>query len=80
MDGVVLVVAPPEVQLRRLMARGGLDEAAARARIAAQLPLDEKRRFATWIVDNGGALEDTRRQVDLVLASMRSLDVASAPT
>jgi len=72
MHGVVLVVAPPEVQRARLMARDGLSAEAADARIAAQLPLDEKRRHATWIIDNGGSLEDTRRQVAAVLAEMRA--------
>jgi len=72
MDGVVLVVAPAAVQLERLRARNGLDEGQARARIAAQMPLDEKRAYATWIIDNGDTLDDTRRQVDQTLADMRA--------
>lgn len=72
MDGVVLVVAPLAVQLQRLCARNGLDEGQARARIAAQMPLDEKRAYATWIIDNGDTLDDTRRQVDRALADMRA--------
>ncbi|MBK7858647.1 MAG: dephospho-CoA kinase [Archangiaceae bacterium] len=63
MNGVLLVVAPPEVQLQRLMQRNGLSRDEALARIASQLPLDEKRRYATWVVDNGGSLEATRAQV-----------------
>ncbi len=72
MDGVVLVVAPPEVQLERLMARDGLVRAKAEARIAAQLPLDEKRQHATWVIDNGGSLEETQRQVEAVLGELRA--------
>jgi len=64
MEATILVAAPPEVQLRRLMARDGYDEASARARIAAQLSLDEKRKRATWVIENGGSLEETRAQVD----------------
>ncbi len=64
LDGVIVVSCSPAEQLRRLMARDGLDEAAARARIAAQLPLEEKLKAATFVVDTSGAYEDTRRQVE----------------
>ncbi|QRK07635.1 dephospho-CoA kinase [Archangium violaceum] len=70
MDGVVLVWVPREVQKARLMARDGLDEAAAEARLAAQLPLDEKRQHATWLVDNSGEKEATRARVDEVWRAM----------
>ena len=63
-EGVLLVYAPEEVQIRRLIARDGLDEAAARQRLAAQLPIEEKRSRATWVIDNSGRLDETRRQVD----------------
>lgn len=70
MDGVVLVWVPRSLQKARLMARDGLDEAAAEARLAAQLPLDEKRPHATWIVDNSGDLASTRTQVEQVWQAM----------
>ncbi|KFE62092.1 dephospho-CoA kinase [Hyalangium minutum] len=70
MDGVVLVWVPRDVQKARLMSRDGLDEAAAEARLAAQLPLDDKRRYATWIVDNSGDLASTRAQVEQVWQAM----------
>jgi dephospho-CoA kinase len=63
-EGVLLVDAPEEVQLSRLMLRDGIDEAAARARIAAQMPLAEKRRRATWVIDNAGSPESTAGQVE----------------
>jgi dephospho-CoA kinase len=63
-EGVLLVYAPPEVQLRRLRERNGLDAAAALQRLAAQLPIDEKRDRATWIIDNSDGLEATSRAVD----------------
>lgn len=66
MDGVVLVAVPPEVQEARLIARDGLSPKEARARIASQLPLEEKRRHATWVVDNSGSLEATRAQVETI--------------
>jgi dephospho-CoA kinase len=63
-EGVLLVYAPREVQLRRLHERNGLDEAAALQRLAAQLPIDEKRNRATWIIDNGDGLDATSLAVD----------------
>jgi dephospho-CoA kinase len=63
-EGVLLVYAPPEVQLRRLRERNGLDEPAALQRLAAQLPIDEKRERATWVIENSDGLEATQRAVD----------------
>jgi len=63
-EGVLLVYAPREVQLRRLHERNGLDEAAALQRLAAQLPIDEKRKRATWIIDNADGLDATSLAVD----------------
>ena len=66
MDGVILVAVPEAVQKARLVAREGLTPEQAQARIDAQLPLEEKRRHATWVVDNTGSLEETRRQVEAI--------------
>ena len=63
-QGVLLVYAPRDVQLRRLRERNGLDEDAALQRLAAQLPIDEKRDRATWIIDNGDGLDATSLAVD----------------
>ena len=73
MDGVVLVSAPEEAQRARLAARDGLDTAAITARLAAQLPLADKRAHATWVVDNGGSLDETRAQVRRIWEDIRRL-------
>lgn len=70
LDGVVLVVAPREVQRARLMARNQLSAAEADRRIDSQMPLDEKRRVATWIIDNAGSREALDAQVDEVWRQM----------
>jgi dephospho-CoA kinase len=70
MDGVVLVWVPRALQKARLMARDGLPEEAAEARLAAQLPLDDKRAQATWVVDNSGELPATRAQVENIWRSI----------
>ncbi|NXS25022.1 DCAKD protein, partial [Mystacornis crossleyi] len=63
MKYTVLVYCDPLTQLARLMKRSGLGAAEAEARIGSQLPLDEKRKWATHVIDNSGDRESTRRQV-----------------
>jgi dephospho-CoA kinase len=67
-DGLIVVTASPETQVERVLARGGLSEADAEARIEAQLPLLAKVRVATHLVDNDGDLEATREQVERLVA------------
>jgi dephospho-CoA kinase len=62
-DGTMLVYVPLAVQLRRLRDRDGLDDLAAQRRIGAQLPIDDKRARATWIIDNAGDVDATAAQV-----------------
>ncbi|MEZ4270721.1 MAG: dephospho-CoA kinase [Myxococcota bacterium] len=64
LHGVVVVWAPESVCMQRLMARGGLTEDQARQRLAAQIPIDEKRQRAHWVIDNSGDLKATQRQVE----------------
>ncbi len=61
----VLVYVPEPLQVERLVARG-MAEADARARIANQLPIDEKRARATYLIDNSGSREETRAQTEKV--------------
>lgn len=62
-EGVMVVYAPADVEMERLMTRDGIDEAAARQRLAAQIAIDDKRARATWVIDNSGSLAATREQV-----------------
>ncbi|BAS27347.1 dephospho-CoA kinase [Limnochorda pilosa] len=78
-DRVLVVTAPEAVQLERLRQRNGLTEAEARARMAAQMPLEEKVRRADYVVDNGGTPEETRRQVQRVWEAMRREDRTDRP-
>ena len=61
----ILVYVPESLQVERLVARGA-PEADARARIANQLPIDEKRSRATHVIDNSGGREATRAQTEKV--------------
>jgi dephospho-CoA kinase len=58
---LILVTCSLQQQIERLVARTGLSEQQALERIRLQMPLDEKRQFATDIVDNSGSLEQTRQ-------------------
>ncbi len=66
MHGLIVVAVPVEVQIDRLRERDQLDPEAARARLAAQLPLADKIAVADYVVDNSGSLEQTRAQVDAI--------------
>jgi dephospho-CoA kinase len=61
---IVLVYVPLEVQLRRLVEGRGLSPERARGMIAAQMPIDEKRKLAHHVIDNTGSVEATRMQVE----------------
>ncbi len=69
-DATVLVYAPRTVQIERTVARDGCTREQAEARIAAQLPIDEKRALADHVIDNGGARTDTERQVRELFAAL----------
>src|SRR6266705_1525434 len=61
LDGVVVTWCKPEQQLERLLARGFSAEE-ARRRIAAQMPVEEKLRYATERIDCSGTLKEIRKQ------------------
>jgi dephospho-CoA kinase len=58
-----VVYLDPETQLERLMARDGLGEEGARARIASQMPMEEKRRLGDVVIDNSGSREELEAQI-----------------
>jgi len=70
-DIVVVTYCPPEAQLRRLLERDRSTEEAARQRIAAQMPADEKARRANFVIETGGEMIATDRQVDELLAALQ---------
>ena len=72
-DKLVVVHCRPEVQLERLMRRNNLSREEAAARIAAQMPQEEKLRYADFRVDTSGSFEETRRLTEGVYAELRKL-------
>ena len=71
LDAVVVVWAPAALQRRRLIERDGLSPAAADARLAAQLPVDEKAARADLVVENAGAEAELAGKADRLLADLR---------
>ena len=70
-DKIIVVWCEPEIQLRRLMSRDNLSEQEAKRRIAAQMPQEEKKRFADHLINTSGDFEDVRRQVAEVFEQLR---------
>ena len=62
-DKLIVVHCRPEVQLERLMLRDHLSLEEARRRIDAQMPQEEKQRFADYLIDTSDGYELTKAQV-----------------
>jgi len=73
-DRIICVGAPAVIQMARLQSRG-LTPAAARARVAAQLPVEEKMRRADYVVFNAGGFRCVRHQVvEIADTIMRNME------
>ena len=69
---VIVCACRPAEQLRRLMVRDGLSEEAARARLDAQWPIDEKVARAHAVIRTDGTIGETDRAVGRVYESLKS--------
>ncbi|GLQ82459.1 dephospho-CoA kinase [Mesorhizobium huakuii] len=70
-DKVVVVTAPPEVQRQRVLARPGMTEEKLAAILAKQVPDEEKRRLADFVIDTGQGLDAARAAVAAIVAELR---------
>lgn len=75
MDVTILVWVKSDVQIERIMQRDNLDLDGVMDRIRAQMPIDEKKKFADFIIDNGGSIENTKLQLDLIIIELERLNV-----
>jgi dephospho-CoA kinase len=71
-DAIVLVWVPREVQIQRTVARDGCTRDEAERRVAAQMPIDDKRALADHVIDNSGSPEQTERQLRALHAKLTS--------
>ena len=73
---LVVVSATVAMQIERLMRQRGMSEAAIRARIDAQAPLEDKAAVADLLVDNGGTLDELEGQVERLWHDLSARAVA----
>jgi len=71
-DKLIVVWCGPDIQLKRLMLRDSLSESDARARIAAQMSQDEKKKFADHLIDTSAGFETTRRYVEELYKTLKN--------
>ncbi len=69
-DATICVWVPLETQIERTMSRDECDREEAERRIAAQLPIDEKREMADHVIDNSGKPDQTSEQVKALYAQL----------
>lgn len=69
-DKVIVVSAPAKIQRQRVLSRTGMNEDKFAALLARQMPDEEKRRRADFVVDTGGELSTTESQVRDILACL----------
>ncbi len=71
-DSIVVVSAPAEQQRERVLERPDMDESRFESILALQMPDAEKRARADYVIENGGSLEETRRQVRKLVKELRT--------
>ncbi len=72
-DKLIVVWCRPELQLERLMKRNGLTAQEAGRRIASQMPQEEKKSFADYLIDTSGGFAETREQAGAVYEHLKAL-------
>jgi dephospho-CoA kinase len=77
-DKLILTVCDQETQIARGMKRDGVTRDAVLARLEQQLPLEEKKRYADFVVDTGGSKEETVKQVESIFQALKPLAEATA--
>jgi len=69
-DKSVVVWSSPELQLQRLMKRNNLSEVEARARINSQIPIEDKKKMADFLIENNSSVADLERAVEKLLKQL----------
>ena len=74
---LIVVHCRPDLQIARLVKRDGLTAAEAGRRIAAQMPQDEKKKFADYLIDTSGGFDETREQAAAVYEHLKAMAAES---
>jgi len=72
MDRLIVVYADQKAQMKRLMERDRFTLEQAMARISSQMPLDEKRKYADFVIENTGTRDATEQQTREVFTKLKA--------
>lgn len=72
---LIVVYCPQQMQIERMMKRNGVSMQDAMARIAVQLPAEEKVKLANYVINTSGTIEDSVRQTKEIIAKMKSGEI-----
>jgi dephospho-CoA kinase len=73
-DRLIVAVCRPEQQIARSMERDGVSRAEVLNRLRRQMPLEDKVKYADFVIDTSGSKENTLQQVRTVFESLRRLN------
>ncbi len=76
LDEIIVVYLPEVTQIERLIKRDGINREQALSRIRVQMPMEEKRKLATIVIDNSGSLDQTRDQVRQIHRRLKAISDA----
>lgn len=72
-DKIIVVWCQPETQIRRLMKRNNFSRGEAIQRIAAQMPQEEKKRYADFLIETTDGFDEARRRTEAVFKKLVEL-------
>jgi len=72
-DKLIVAVCRPEQQVERAMARDGLSRAEVMDRLSRQMPIEDKVKYADYVIDTSGSKEHTLEQTQSVYNALRSI-------
>lgn len=73
-DEIWLIAVPESIQMERIMSRDNMTQEEAEARIKAQMPLSEKKKYATRIIDSSGTIPETYEKITELLKVVEKRD------
>ncbi|MFQ5455207.1 MAG: dephospho-CoA kinase [Nitrospirota bacterium] len=74
MDRIILVYTDKKTQLKRIMERDNLSRREALQRIKAQMPLDEKKRYADYLINSSRTICEIKNEVGVIYEELESID------
>ena len=76
-DSVIVVFAKLNNRLKRVMERDNLKRTEVLARVRRQIPLEDKKKWADFVIDNDGTTDDLKKQVERIYENLMS-DIETA--